>query len=457
MQENDDPTVSNVASLAAAALKKIAGNDLSEDILARLYVEQHGIDVRFNHTDGLWYFYTDGVWRKNRTRLAFHWSRKLIREHNIKRAPKISAASTAGAVERFAQADPAVAVTGEIFDADPMLLGTPGGTVDLRTGELREARPEDFITRSTAVIPSAPGTAPTLWGQFLGEATGESAELIGYLQRVAGYCLTASVREHALLFVYGSGGNGKSVFLNTLAGILDEYACTAPSDTFTAARGERHPTDLAMFAGARLVVSSETEEGRAWAEARIKSLTGGDPITARFMRRDFFTYRPKFKLIIVGNYRPVLRNIDEAVRRRFQIIPFTRKPERPDRVLEDKLRVEWGAILRWALDGCLEWQRDGLNPPGAVVDATASYFDDQDLLGHWLEDSCQTGPELRATHADLFRSWSKYAETNSDRPGSARSFTDSLRRRGFESVRCVDGKAVRGFKGLTLRAAEIGI
>ena len=146
--------------------------------------------------------------------------------------------------------------------------------------------------------------------------------MMRFLQQIVGYCLTGDTREHALFFIYGPGGNGKSVFLNTVSAIIGDYATTAAMDTFVASKSDRHPTDLAGLRGARLVAASETEEGRAWAEAKIKAITGGDPISARFMRQDFFTYRPQFKLVIVGNHKPVLKNVDDAAERRFNIIPF---------------------------------------------------------------------------------------------------------------------------------------
>ena len=239
-------------------------------------------------------------------------------------------AATAAAVERFAQADRAFAVTSAIWDRDPMLLGTPGGVVDLRTGELRPAAQGDFITKLTAVAPAETADCP-LWLQFLKEATGDDEKLIRFLQQWAGYCLTGDTREHALLFVYGPGGNGKSVWLNTIAGILADYAKNAAMETFTASQNDRHPTDLAMLKGARMVCASETEEGRAWAEVRIKQLTGGDTISARFMRQDFFEFRPQFKLTVIGNHKPLLRNVDDAAKRRFNVVPFTRKPAKPDK------------------------------------------------------------------------------------------------------------------------------
>ena len=227
-----------------------------------------------------------------------------------------------------------------------MLLGTPSGVIDLRTGQCRAATPEDGITKTTAVAPADHSDCP-LWKRFLAEATGGDADMVQFLRQWFGYTLTGNTSQHALVFVFGSGGNGKSVFLNVMSNILSDYAATATMDAFIASKFDRHPTEIAMLRGARLVTASETEEGRQWAEARIKQLTGGDPITAHFMRKDDFTFKPQFKLIIAGNHKPVLRSVDEAHRRRFNLVPFTHKPASPDRELEQKLKSEWPAILRW--------------------------------------------------------------------------------------------------------------
>ncbi len=178
------------------------------------------------------------------------------------------------------------------------------------------------------------------------------------------------MREHALFFSYGSGGNGKGVFVHTLKGIWNDYTTVAPMDTFTESRGDRHPTELAMLRGTRLVISEESKQGRTWNSARIKTLCGGDPVSARFMRQDFFTFLPTWKLLLVGNYQPSLRNVDDAIRRRFNTIPFNHTPPVPDLKLESKLRAEWPDILRWAIEGCLDWQRNGLVRPAAVTGAT---------------------------------------------------------------------------------------
>jgi P4 family phage/plasmid primase-like protien len=427
--------------------------DETEDGIARAFADKYQDDLRYCHHTGSWFRWDGQRWFKEETRLAFDWTRILCRDLNRGRAEKLAKAATAAAVERFAQADRVFAVTSRIWDADPWLLGAPEGTVDLRTGTVFPANRHDYITKIATVSPTSQGEAShPLWSRFLSEATDGNEELQRFLRQMAGYSLTGDTREHALFFVYGPGGNGKSVFLNTLVNILGDYACTSAMDTFTASGTDRHPTDLAMLKGARLVSVSETEEGRAWAESRIKQLTGGDKISARFMRQDFFEYLPQFKLLIVGNHKPVLRNVDDAARRRFNIIPFIHKPATPDRQLEQKLRAEYPAVLRWMINGCLDWQMHGLIKPAVVRQATQAYFDDQDLFGQWIEECCVVGGGEWETTAKLYASWKAYADTNGVRPGSIKSFSASMVKREFVADRkWVNGKAQRLFRGLAVR------
>lgn len=422
----------------------------TEDAIARTFAEVRKDELRFDHHRGAWFHLEDGIWRLDETKLAFDFIRDLCHEMNPS-DPKTERAGTARGVETFARADRAFAVTSDLWDRNPSLLGTPGGTIDLQTGKLHLPRPSDFITQTTAVTPARTADAPR-WLKFLDEATGGDQELVRFLGQMAGYCLTGITREHSLFFVYGPGGNGKSVFLNALTNIVGGYAKTAAMDTFTASKNDRHPTDLAMLQHARLVTVSETEEGRAWAESRIKALTGGDPITARYMRRDFFTYLPRFKLLVVGNHRPILRNVDDAARRRFNIIPFVNKPAVPDRLLEDHLRTEYPAILRWMIDGCLDWQANGLCRPACVVDATAEYFEEQDLFGQWLEECCTLGRSEWESVELLYKSWKSFAEARGDFPGSMKTFTGNLLRQNLTSDRMrVNGSRQRVYRGISLK------
>jgi putative DNA primase/helicase len=200
------------------------------------------------------------------------------------------------------------------------------------------------------------------------------------------------------------------------------------------------------------VTASETEDGRRWAESRIKQLTGGDAVAARFMHKNFFEYRPQFKITIVGNHKPRLRNVDDAMRRRINILPFVHKPSRPDPLLEDKLKGEWPSILRWMLDGCLDWQKNRLVRPASVTLATGKYFADQDLWAQWLDEECDAEPEnhwKRATSGELFQSWATYAKAAGVDPGSKVEFAEKLERQGFESDRGSKGRRV--WRGVCLR------
>ena len=239
--------------------------------------------------------------------------------------------------------------------------------------------------------------------------------------------------------------------MRTLKGIMGGYSITAPMYVFTEARGERHPTELALLHGARLVVAEETEQGRVWAQARVKALTGGDAITARYMRQDFFTFAPTWKLLFVGNHQPILRNVDAATRRRFNVIPFKFKPTVPDHTLEERLRPEWPAILRWAIEGCLDWQRNGLVRPRVVEAASEAYFQAQDMLGQWIEARCETGPGVAATNRDLYTSWASFAEENGIAPGKAQTLGDELDRMGFERIKDRHGIRGRGFAGVRVK------
>lgn len=425
--------------------------EFADEALALRFTELHAEDLRYVAGWGRWLHWTGTRWRIDETLRTLDCARAVCRDaaarcSDKRLAPALASAKTAFAVERLARADRQHAATTEQWDADPWLLNTPGGVVDLRTGKLRRHHPSDHMTRIAAITP---GGACAIWRDFLHRVTGGDLELQAFLQRMAGYMLTGDTSAHALFFAYGTGANGKSVFADALSGILGEYHRTAPVETFTASHSDRHPTELAMLRGARLVTAVETEEGRRWAESKIKSLTGGDKISARFMRQDFFEYAPQFKLLIVGNHKPGLRSVDEAIRRRFHLLPFavTIPPEDRDPHLRDKLRAEWPGILAWMIDGCLDYQRMGLSPPRAVVEATVAYLNGEDGFSAWLDDCCTRDSLSWAPSAKLFGSWKEWAEQAGEHVGTAKRFAQTLEARGFEPRRSSTG---RGFLGLSL-------
>ncbi|MFO2168365.1 phage/plasmid primase, P4 family [Pseudomonas aeruginosa] len=426
----------------------------TEDALALSFTRRYHRDWRYVAAWGRWLVWDGQRWRTEETLAATDLIRSVcrqtaVRADNPKVAAKLASASTVGGVERLARADRRHAATTDEWDADPWLLNTPGGVVDLKTGRMRPHERADRMTKITTATPS--GDCPT-WKQFIDEVTGGDKELQAYLQRMVGYALTGSTQEHALFFLYGTGANGKSVFVNTLATILGDYATNAPMDTFMETRTDRHPTDMAGLRGARFVAAIETEQGKRWAESKLKNLTGGDKIAARFMRQDFFEFFPQFKLFVAGNHKPAIRNIDEAMKRRLHLIPFTITvpPERRDKNLQHKLLAERDGILAWAVQGCLNWQRHGrLDPPQRAVDATEEYFEAEDALGRWLDERCVRTANAKSLTAELFSDWKVWAEAAGEFTGSQKRFADLLLNRGLDKWR--NGMGLRGFQGIGLK------
>jgi putative DNA primase/helicase len=427
----------------AAVLGAVIENDavprppaFSDDAIADFFAECHRDDLRFVNTWSKWMQYNGARWHYDDTLRAFdlvrHTCRAVAKDcANTKFKVAIASAKTVAAVERLAKADPRLAATAEQWDTDPWVLNTPAGLVDLRTGDLRPSRPVDYNTKVTGVAPDSRCPIPT-WLAFLDRVTGGDQSLVAFMQRMAGYALTGSTREHALFFLYGTGANGKSTFINALTACVGDYHRAAAIDTFTANDRERHPTDLAGLRGARLVSSVETEEGRRWAEAKIKQLTGGDIIKARFMRQDFFDYRPAFKLVIAGNHKPGLRSVDEAIRRRFNLVPFTITipPEERDETLAERLKQEFPGILQWAIDGCLDWLERGLAAPDAVRAATDAYLEAEDALPAWMQEAGERDVEHWERTEDLYLSWSKWAGRVGEYVGSMKKFSQRLDERG---------------------------
>lgn len=425
----------------------------TEDALALDFTRRYAHDWRYCAQWGKWLVWTGSRWQAEQTLHAQDLIRGICREASARAdshrlAAKLAASGTVSGVERLARADRRHAATADEWDADPWLLNTQGGVVDLRTGRMRAHAREDRMTKIATATPR--GDCPA-WRAFLARVAGGDESLQAYLARVAGYCLTGATSEHALFFLYGTGANGKSVFVNTLAEILGDYAANAPMETFMESRSDRHPTDLASLRGARFVSSIETEEGRRWAESKIKAITGGDKVSARFMRQDFFEFVPQFKLVIAGNHKPSIRNIDEAMRRRLHLIPFTVTipPEERDKRLPEKLLAERDGILAWAVEGCLAWQRAGLKPPRQVLEATEEYFEDEDAIGRWMEERCYLERAARALTSELYADWKEWAEAAGEFVGSVKRFSRMLLARRFEPWK--NSAGARGLAGISLR------
>jgi putative DNA primase/helicase len=425
----------------------------NEDGLAMAFSQQFAEDWRYCAPWSKWLVWNGVRWNIDKALYVMHLCRLICRAAAMqadrdKLKGRLASSGTISAIERIVRSEPRHSATVEEWDSSIWLLNTPGGIVDLRTG----ARgPHDRDRRMTKVTTATPQGDCPVWRNFLVNVTGGDEELQDYLQRVVGYCLTGDISTHALFFLYGTGANGKSVFVNVISTVLGDYAANAPMDTFMESRSDRHPTDLAGLRGARFVSATETEQGRRWNESKIKAITGGDDITARLMHQDFFTYRPQFKLLIAGNHKPAIRNIDEAMRRRMHLIPFTITvpPEKRDPLLTEKLLAERDGIMAWAVQGCLLWQSQGLIQPKSVVSATEEYFEAEDAMGRWMSERCNLGINHKALTATLFNDWKQWAELSGEYIGTQRRFSDALLARRFEKWR--NSMGVRGYQGIDLK------
>ncbi len=425
----------------------------NEDGLAMAFSQQFAEDWRYCAPWSKWLVWNGVRWNIDKALYVMHLCRLICRAAAMqadreKLKGRLASSGTISAIERIVRSEPRHSATVEEWDSSIWLLNTPGGIVDLRSG----ARgPHDRDRRMTKVTTATPQGDCPVWRNFLVNVTGGDEELQDYLQRVVGYCLTGDISTHALFFLYGTGANGKSVFVNVISTVLGDYAANAPMDTFMESRSDRHPTDLAGLRGARFVSATETEQGRRWNESKIKAITGGDDITARLMHQDFFTYRPQFKLLIAGNHKPAIRNIDEAMRRRMHLIPFTITvpPEKRDPLLTEKLLAERDGIMAWAVQGCLLWQSQGLVQPKSVVSATEEYFEAEDAMGRWMSERCNLGINHKALTATLFNDWKQWAELSGEYIGTQRRFSDALLARRFEKWR--NSMGVRGYQGIDLK------
>lgn len=428
----------------------------SEQWLADQVVTVRAGELRYSPQQSIWYVWDRGMWipdaellaedvikqelRKIAVELLSHGATEKEKKDNLSLAQIICSASKASNVRTFMQSDRRIAVSVESLDFDPWVLNTPSGVIDLKTGKINPPNPDLLCTRSTSVSADFTGAHPE-WDRFLEEATNGDKELQRYLQRLAGYTLTGSTREQQLTFIWGPGGNGKGVFTNVLLGIADDYARSASMETFTASSSERHTTDIAMLAGARLVTASETQSGKRWDEAKVRQLTGGDPVTARFMRQDNFTYLPQFKLVFMGNHKPEIRDVDAAMRRRIQLVPFTVTPASVDKELGTKLRSEWPAILAWMVRGSLDWQKEGLTPPAVVTAASAEYFEGEDAVGRWIKERLEEKPGSQTEMQKLFNDWREWANRNGEYVGSLKRLSAALESKGWDKIK--DSKSRR--------------
>lgn len=346
----------------------------------------------------------------------------------------------------LSEAEPLIRCKAEHLDADPDLLGMPNGVMDLRTITWRPYRPEDRITKATAVDFDLHATAPR-WRQFITE-TFADPELSDFVQRLAGYCLSGHRGEHLLPILHGSGANGKSVFLGTLQYVLGEYASGAAPGLLIRQPGSEHPTGLADLQGRRLVIVSETGEAGRLNEEQAKALTGGDTITARRMHQDFYGFKPTHQLVMQTNHRPRVTGTDEGIWRRLRLIPFDRivPAEQRDPKLADGLKGEAPGILAWCVEGWRKYQATGLTTPRAVIAASKEYRDASDVIGAFIAEECEIGMHFTVTSGDLYRRYVEWCEEAGERARPQKDFGMRLAERGMEQARIGKARRWRGIR-----------
>ncbi|HHY33345.1 MAG TPA: hypothetical protein GX515_10125 [Firmicutes bacterium] len=424
---------------------------------ARRFLIAHGPDLRYCHPFQRWFVWDGRRWKEDLAGEVQARAKDTVRRMYLeaaseeddrrrkdlaKHALRSEAAQKIRAMVELLKTEPGIPVLPEELDRDPWLLNCQNGTLDLRTGELRPHDPRDLLTRLAPVVYDPNATCPQ-WCAFLDRIMAGRVDLVTFLQRAVGYSLTGCTDERVCFILYGTGANGKTTFLETVALLLGDYAARTTTDTLLARDRDGVPNDVARLRGARFVYASEAEEGRRLAEAKIKDLTGGDTITARFMRAEWFEFKPEFKLWLGTNHRPVIRGTDAAIWDRIRLIPFdVRIPEGerlPRRELMARFEAELSGILAWAVRGCLDWQKHGLGVPDEVREATGAYRAEMDVLAHFLEECCTVNPLAKARAGDLYRAYVEWCEANGERPLAQRNFGMRLAERGFERRRSTGG------------------
>ncbi len=437
------------AASAEFGRKPDIGDSRATDLgTAELFVRWHGEGVRYCHPWKSWLVWDGKRWSRDEhgavNRLAVKTVKRLYREAATEPDDKERQrlAGWAIAYEKrdrlesllsLARNDGKVIVRPDELDVNPFLLTCSTGTIDLRTGKQQPHNPSDLITRLASVDFDAAEKAPC-FEKFLSQIFAGDGELMRFVRRAAGYSLTADITEQCLIICHGSGANGKSTLMSILQEMLGDYAMTTPAETLLAKRdGGGIPNDLARLVGVRLVAASETEDGRRFAESRVKALSGGDKIAARFMRAEWFEFEPKFKLWLATNHKPEIRGADLAIWRRIRLVPFavTIPPKEQDPHLLDTLRAELPGIFSWAVRGCLEWQRRRLDPPAAVTSATTEYRSESDQLGRWIDERCVTGEGFEGKSSALYGDYKAWCIEAGENSITSQLFSQRLRDRGF--------------------------
>lgn len=459
---------------------------------AERLIDRHGADLRYCAKMGGWHIWDGKRWVLDETGEVFRRAAETLRayrqeaEKQLNEIEKQLKQATANEQEKLetkkkeaaqvvkfskqsefksritamidlAQNLPGVPITTDQLDHSPWLITVNNGTLDLKTGKLQEHRREDLITKLTPVDYDPKAECPQ-WLGFLDRIMGGDRELISFLQKAAGYALTGDTSEQVMFFLYGAGANGKSVYLNTLQDLMGDYGQQAPTSLLMAKPSTGVPNDVARLKGARFVTAIETGEGNRMDETLVKQLTGDDPVTARFLRQEFFTFKSEGKIFLASNHKPLIRGNDYAIWRRIHLIPFEVQipVEERDKQLPAKLREEMAGILKWAVDGCLQWLSDGLQPPKKVTAATEDYKTEMDGMGTFINDCCVENWDAKVSVSGLYKAYVEWCEENGERPMNQRMFSKRMKERGYKQKKSTGGKRVWDGIGISYDGTDTG-
>jgi putative DNA primase/helicase len=433
---------------------------------AQRFARQHGADVRYCYAWSCWLVWDGRRWardagdgimaRAKETARAIY--AEAVGENDPGRRKALAAwAKTSENKERLramvmlAQSEPGVPVAPDELDRDGFLLNVENGTVDLRMAQLRPHRREELVTKLARVTFDPDATCPRFLC-FLERIMNGDRKRIGFLQRALGYSLTGDTREQCFFVPWGSGANGKSTLTRAVFRLLGDYAAGTRADAFMVKYGDTIPNDIARLNSARFVLATEAEENQKLAESLVKSITGGDVLTARFMRAEYFDFVPVLKLWLATNHRPVIRGTDYAMWRRVRLIPFdvTIPDDEMDATLLDKLAVEACGILAWLVAGCRAWLAGGLGVPESIRAATGDYRAAMDTLGAFIVERCATDADAEIPARELYEEYGRWCSAGNEKAMTKKALGLRLTERGFVAIRT---EHERGWRGIRLRTA----
>lgn len=451
-------------------LEKGPKYNLTEMGNAERLVHRNGQNLKYCIEFEEWLLWNGKTWiedkKKQIERIAIKTFRELFveasKEDDMSRRNDLikwaqSSEKSSVFLNSIARAEAIVPISQDELNTDRYKLNCTNGVIDLRTGNLLTHNRNYFMTKNTYIEYDPAASCPT-WIAFLesimkDEKGNIKQELIDFLQKAIGYTLTGDTSEQVAFFLWGTGRNGKSTFINIVKEILGDYGKQTNSDTFTSKQNDNGiNNDVARLHSARFVSAVESEDGQKLSEALIKQLTGGEPITARFLRKEFFEFIPEFKIFFTTNHKPIVKGDDEGIWRRIRLIPFTHTipKDEVDKHLPEKLRNELPGILRWAVDGCIKWQHEGLGEPDEIKAATDEYKEEMDLLSNFIDEHCIITSTAKVSVNEVHKVYIKWADENGEYPMKLRAFSSRLQMRGFLKRKSTGNKTF--FFGIGLMA-----